>query len=298
MAARFENIIGLLPAAGRATRVAPLPVSKELFPVGFGDIEGLPGPRPKVAAHYLLERMRLAGAGKAYIVLRRGKWDIPAYFGDGQQFGMHLAYLIMGRPFGVPYTLDQAYPFISSATILFGFPDIVFFPQDVYVRLLQSLDSADADLALGVFKAQRTEKMDMVELDSQDRILRIDIKPRQTRLTQTWITAAWRPAFTEFMHGFVARHAGSHTPHGNAWGAAEPAELYMGDVIRASMAAGMGISVVCFNNGRYLDIGTPEDIATATDFVAAVEDTSGGGRSPPGPWKGGCYGGHSKEGKK
>jgi glucose-1-phosphate thymidylyltransferase len=46
--------------------------------------------------------MQLAGIDKAYFILRSGKWDIPAYFGDGEMLSMNLGYLIMNLPFGVP----------------------------------------------------------------------------------------------------------------------------------------------------------------------------------------------------
>jgi glucose-1-phosphate thymidylyltransferase len=80
--------------------------------------------------------MRLAGVTRAYIVLREGKWDIPAYLGDGTMLNMHLAYLMMRLPFGAPYTLDQAYPFVQDALVAFGFPDIIFQPDDAFVQLL------------------------------------------------------------------------------------------------------------------------------------------------------------------
>lgn len=60
-----QEVIGLLPAAGQATRIAPLPGSKELYPIGFRSVEG-GSLRPKVVCHYLLEKMRLAGIRKAY----------------------------------------------------------------------------------------------------------------------------------------------------------------------------------------------------------------------------------------
>jgi glucose-1-phosphate thymidylyltransferase len=260
------NIIGLLPAAGRASRVSPLPGSKELFPVGFGPMAGRRGLRPKVAAHYLLEQMRLAGARQAYIILRSGKWDIPAYFGDGHLQDMHLAYLIMRHPFGVPYTLDQAYPFIQSATIVFGFPDIVFFPRNAYVQLLAHMTAHDADVTLGVFTAQRPEKMDMVEPGEADRVCRIEIKPRVTHLTQTWIAAVWKPAFTQFMHESVARDAENRRQSDTA-GSVPDRELHLGETIQAAIDHKLNVSMVRFDSGRYLDIGTPEDIVAAANFV-------------------------------
>ena len=75
----MTDLIGLIPAGGSATRIAPLPCSKEVYPVGFQRSADGSVPRPKVACEYLLERMRLAGVNRAYIVLREGKWDIPAF---------------------------------------------------------------------------------------------------------------------------------------------------------------------------------------------------------------------------
>ena len=97
------KVLGLIPAAGKAARLSPLPFSKELYPIGFGPVGQGHSLRPKVVCHYLLEKMQFAGITKAYIILRNGKWDIPAYLGDGKMLDMNLAYLIMRLPFGVPY---------------------------------------------------------------------------------------------------------------------------------------------------------------------------------------------------
>ena len=118
------EIVGLIPAGGKGKRIAPLPCSKELYPVGFHNAHEELGLRPKVVSHYLLEKMRLAAVTNAYVILRKGKWDIPGYFSDGKMLEMNLAYLMMDLPFGVPYTLDQAYPFVKDSTVVFGFPDI------------------------------------------------------------------------------------------------------------------------------------------------------------------------------
>ena len=90
---------------------------------------------------------------KAYIILREGKWDIPAYFGDGKSLNMHLAYLMMGLPFGVPYTLDQAYPFLQDALVALGFPDMIVEPDYAFVRLLAKREEVNADIVLGLFSA-------------------------------------------------------------------------------------------------------------------------------------------------
>ena len=111
------DVIGLMPAAGLSTRIGHLPCSKEVYPVGFQRVDKDGNLYPKVACHYLLEKMRFAGISKVYIVLRKGKWDIPSYLGDGAMLNMQLAYLMMRLPFGTPYTIDQAYPFVKDSLV-------------------------------------------------------------------------------------------------------------------------------------------------------------------------------------
>src|SRR5262245_38282108 len=151
------ELIGLLPAGGQAVRISPLPCSKELFPIGFRSVEEGKSRRPKAVAQYLLEKMRYAGFSKAYIVLRPGKWDIPAYFGDGSMLDMQLGYLMLGLPHGVPFTLDQAYPFVRHATVAFGFPDILFDSDDGFVRLLERQSASGSDITLGLFSATHAQ---------------------------------------------------------------------------------------------------------------------------------------------
>ena len=54
----FQEVIGLVPAAGQGTRISPLPCSKELYPVGFRQVDEKGTVQPKVVCHYLLEKMR------------------------------------------------------------------------------------------------------------------------------------------------------------------------------------------------------------------------------------------------
>ena len=130
------DVVSVIPAAGLATRLSPLPFSKELYPIGFSTAADHRPIRPKMVCQYLLERLHAAGINKAYIVIRDGKWDIPGFLGDGHTLGMNLAYLIMRLPFGAPYSIDQAYPFVKDAVVALGFPDIIFQPEDAFKQLL------------------------------------------------------------------------------------------------------------------------------------------------------------------
>ncbi|MEW5961030.1 MAG: sugar phosphate nucleotidyltransferase [Chloroflexota bacterium] len=258
-----RELVGVIPAGGQATRIAPLPCSKELYPVGFRPVDEGRSVRPKVVCHYLLEKIRLAGAIKAYIILRAGKWDIPAYLGDGAMLDMHLAYLMMNLPYGAPYTLDQAYPFVQDAMVAFGFPDIIFEPDDAFIQLLSRQVTTEADVVLGLFPADQPHKMDMVDLDDAGRVRDIVIKPQQTSLPYTWIIAVWTPIFTHFLHEYLAKLQTEIFKHKTRKKAAKPDELFVGDIIRAAIQTGLRIETALFAEGHYLDIGTPEDLVNA-----------------------------------
>jgi len=262
MRTRYEEVIGLIPAAGKASRLAPLPCSKELFPLGFRSVGSKGGLRPKVAAHFLLEKMRLAGVGKAYVVLRKGKWDIPAYFGDGRMLDMKLAYLVAQSPFGVPYTLDEAFPFVERSLVALGFPDMVLEPEDAFVQLLAKREATGADLVLGLFPAWQPRKTDMVNLDESGRVCSIEIKPKTTDLTYAWEVAVWTPGFTRFMHDFVSSDSRKRDLE-TGTGPARFAEVQVSEVVQAAINDGLHVESVVFEHGRCLDIGTPEDLVRA-----------------------------------
>lgn len=253
-----REVIGLIPAGGQGSRIGVLPCSKEIYPIGFDQsIET----RPKAISQYLLEKMHLAGVNKAYIVLREGKWDIPSYLRDGKTADMNLAYLIMDAPFGVPYTIDQAFAFVREATIAFGFPDIFFKPHDVFVKLLKRLTDHDCDVVLGLFPADRPYKVDMVDIDHRGLIKNIVIKPRQTSLQFTWGVAVWSPVFTRFMHACVKEQEPS---------AAQKPELFMGEVVRLAIAEGLHVEAVHVSEEPFLDIGTPDDLFRTVQRLVAV----------------------------
>jgi glucose-1-phosphate thymidylyltransferase len=257
-----REVIGLLPAGGQATRISPLPCSKEVYPIGFRSVDHSHGLRPKVVCHYLLEKMQLAGITKAYIVLRQGKWDIPAYLGDGTMLDMHLAYFIMRLPFGAPYTLDQAYPFVKDAVIALGFPDIIFQPDDAFVRLLAKQRSTNADIVLGLFPTDQPQTADMVDFDEDGKVNQIVIKPQYTRLKYAWVIAVWTSVFTHFMHEYLTNTLleGQNGTELKIQGARE---VFIGDVIQAGMNNGLRVESELFLDASYIDIGTPESLAKA-----------------------------------
>jgi len=254
-----------MPAGGKASRVAPLPCSKELFPIGFGPTDNEQSLRPKVVSHFLLESMRVGNIKKVYIILREGKWDIPTYFGDGKMLDMHLAYLMMDLPYGVPYTLDQAYPFIKDSIVALGFPDMIFQPEDAFLKLLVKQEESHADIVLGLFPALQPSKTDMVEIDENGRLRSIIIKPGHTELVYAWEIAVWTPLFSRFLHDHVlSKQVGVNKDKVGSHCNSQHEELHVGEVIQAAITSNMLIEGVIFQDGRCIDIGTPEDLMKAS----------------------------------
>lgn len=258
-----REVVGLIPAGGEATRLAPLPLSKELFPIGFRRVNDQWGIRPKPVCLYLLESLRLAGIENAFVVLRRGKWDLPAYLGDGRAFGLNLAYLMLGLPYGVPYTLDQAYPFVRHSLVAVGFPDVIFQPADAFVKLLDRQAATGAEVVLGLFPTDQPQKADMVEVGDDGRVYRIEIKPEQTHLRYTWMIAVWTPTFTQFMHEYLKTSQAAASETGAPPPGAAERELYLGDIVQQAIAENLLVESVCFHHGACLDIGTPDDLVRA-----------------------------------
>jgi glucose-1-phosphate thymidylyltransferase len=258
-----NKIIGLIPAGGKAERLAPLPCSKELYPIGFQHFENGRSLHPKPVCLYLLEKMWLASIEKAYIILRNGKWDIPAYLADGSSLNINLAYLIARLPFGVPYTLDTAYPFVQDSIIVFGFPDIIFEPDDAFQQLLARHASTNADIVLGLFPVDKPPKWHMVEVNNEGRILKIIKNPNQTKLKYTWIIAVWTPVFSSFMHEYLKKIREKNENLGDNNNSLIQQELFLSDVIQDAINNDLHVEGVIFPDKTCLDIGTMDDLVKA-----------------------------------
>ena len=265
-----RDVIGLVPAGGVGSRVAPLPGSKELFPIGFRTTPEHKGPRPKAVCHYLLEAMETAGVRRICMILRGGKWDLPEYLGDGSELGLDIAYLMINAPFGAPFTIDQAYPWLGTSRVAFGFPDIIFRPRDAYRTLLEQQERTGADVVLGAFPADRPQAVDMVDFDSSGVLRSISIKPKTTSLRYTWSIAVWTPRFSHFLHERVQEHlSGAQHPQESAQLATR--EWYVGEFITDAVRQGLRVEVEVVSDEPFVDIGTPTSLVAAVRRFAADE---------------------------
>lgn len=249
----MSNVVGIIPAAGKGSRLAPFPCPKELFPVGYQDypVQGKIERRPKVISQYLFEEMLTAGAKRIFVVLGEGKHDIMRYYGAGRRFGAHVAYLYQDVLRGMPFALDLAYPWLNGETVIFGMPDTIIEPRDAFAQLLAHHQAKEADLTLGIFYTDTPWKFSPVKVDEHGRVLYNVDKPKETRLRNTWGICCWGPQFTELMHRYLAELVG------------EDREVVLSDVFNEALSQSLNVQGLYLEAGQYLDIGTAEELDTA-----------------------------------
>jgi len=248
------KVVGLIPAAGHGTRLAPFPCPKELFPVGYQDygVNGKVERRPKVVSQYLFEELVAAGAGQILIIVGDGKHDIMRYYGAGRRFGAHVAYLYQDELRGMPFALDLAYPWLKGdETIVFGMPDTIVEPKDAFVRLLDYHADRGADLTLGLFATDTPWKFGMVGLDADGRVVYNVDKPADSDLKYMWGICCWGARFTELMHSYL-----QCLPAGAK-------EVVLSEVFNEALHQKLEVWGLCFDDGQYLDIGTSAELDAA-----------------------------------
>jgi glucose-1-phosphate thymidylyltransferase len=153
---------------------------------------------------------------------------------------------------------------VKHNTIAFGFPDILFGPDDVFEQLHARMDDADAELVLGLYPATEPADVDMVDLDNTGHVRGIFLKPKSTTLSFTWTCAVWRPGFTEIMHDAVkAAHASAESSPSAYEGLDAQGDFPVGAVIKRAIEANLRVCGVAFEDQTFLDIGTPRSLARA-----------------------------------
>jgi dTDP-glucose pyrophosphorylase len=237
---------GIVPAAGRGSRIQPLAFSKELLPVGSCVSGG--SERPCAVSEYLVERMILAGADKIAFVIGPGKSDILGYFGAGYEHAA-VAYVVQPAPCGLCDAVFRAGPLLDDAPVLVGLPDTIWFPKDGFTAL------PDDTLSFLLFPVERPEFFDAVLLDPDGRVRGIEVK--QQGDPSRWVWGAFKmPARI-----FRALH--------RLWVRRGRRDEYMGTLVNAYLAQG-GEAVGVKAGQAYVDVGT------LNGYRAALEVLGGG----------------------
>jgi glucose-1-phosphate thymidylyltransferase len=240
---------GIVPAAGRGSRIQPLAFSKELLPVGSRADCGRD--RPCAVSEYLIERLILGGADKICFVISPGKSDILEYYGD--RYGdAELAYVVQPQALGLCDAVFRARTVVGTQEdVLVGLPDTVWFPEDALSAL------PDAELSFLLFPVEHPEFFDAVVLDG-DRVREIQVK--QANAASKWIWGAFRMSAA----GFRDLHL--------LWRQRGCRDEYFGTLVNGYIqAGGRGIGVKAGES--YVDVGTVNGYRTAMLLLADMQSS-------------------------
>ena len=240
---------GIVPAAGRGTRIQPLAFSKELLPVGSRIDHGVE--RPCAVSEYLIERMILGGCDRICFVISPGKSDILEYFGDA--YGMSkIAYVVQNKPAGLCDAIFRAHCVIApNETVVIGLPDTIWFPKAGLAEL------PDDKLSFLLFPVEHPEFFDAVVLEGQDTVREIQVKKQGA--ASHWIWGAFK------MPGFVFAELRA------LWHARQCKDEYFGTLINAWLAQG-GEAIGVRAGTDYVDIGTLNGYRAALTLLSSVAD--------------------------
>jgi dTDP-glucose pyrophosphorylase len=246
---------GIIPAAGKGSRIQPLAFSKELLPLGALFEGG--GPRPRAVSDYLMERLVIGGATRLCCVISPSKSDILAYYG-GSAYGAPLCYCVQPEPLGLCDAIFRALPVIDpNQPVLVGLPDTVWFPAN-------GLRALPADrLSFLLFPVDHPQFFDAVVADENGRVQEIQVK--QPGAKSNWIWGAFKMPGEVFqsLHDLWLRRR----------------DEYIGTLVNAWLAEG-GEAWSVRAGRSYLDVGAMEGYIEAMRTLAdPAQQTAGSRRS-------------------
>jgi len=240
---------GVIPAAGRGSRIQPLAFSKELLPVGSKTEAGIA--RPCAVSEYLVERMILAGADKICFVIAPGKCDILQYFGDAYG-AASTVFVVQPQPGGLCDAIFRAEVVLNDdEPVLVGLPDTIWFPKAALTQL------PDDELSFLLFPVEQPHLFDAVRLDG-DRVLEIQVKHQNP--TSHWIWGAFK------MPGKLFRELRC------LWEERGHKDEYFGTLVNAYLEAGGSARGICAGEA-YVDVGTLHGYRAAMSFLAETGES-------------------------
>jgi glucose-1-phosphate thymidylyltransferase len=241
-----KDYVGVIPAAGLASRLGPLGYPKELLPITYVAAEG--GhlrPMPVIEASF--RQLRTAGVERALVITSDRKPELMQYLGNGGGLGLDLAYLQQARAEGLASAVALSLPWTRGANACLLLPDTIVRPEHALRDVCALFESQNADLVLGVLPTDKPKELGPVRFDASRRVIEVQDKPAETDLRNSWSMAVWGPAFGELLEGAVKRNPGQS----------------LGAVFQQAIEARLDVQAMWFADGAFYDVGTPKGLAEA-----------------------------------
>ncbi len=241
---------GIILAGGSGTRLYPLTMvtSKQLLPV-----------YDKPMIYYPLSTLMLAGIRE--ILLISTPQDLPNFerlLGDGGQYGISLSYKVQPSPDGLAQAFLLGEDFIGGQPCAMVLGDNIFYGNG-FGRLLREAadDAGEGKATVFGYYVNDPKRFGIVEFDGQGRVISVEEKPQEPK-SNYCITGLY------FYDGRVTEYAKQVKPSARG-------ELEITDLNRMYLKDG-SLNVKLLGRGfAWLDTGTVDSLAEATDFVQTLQ---------------------------
>ncbi len=245
---------GIILAGGSGTRLYPLTMvtSKQLLPI-----------YDKPMIYYPLSVLMMAGVKEILIISTPE--DTPRFaslLGDGSKFGIDLTYKVQPSPDGLAQAFIIGEDFIGDDCACMVLGDNIFYGAGLKRGLKRAMQNAENGIATVFgYHVPDPERFGVVEFDENKKAISIEEKPEKPKSNYA-VTGLY------FYDNSVVKYAKELKP-------SKRGELEITDLNRIYLEAGK-LDVVTFSRGMtWLDTGTHQSLADATDFVKMVEEHQG-----------------------
>ena len=246
---------GIILAGGSGTRLYPLTMvtSKQLLPV-----------YDKPMVYYPLSTLMLAGIKDILIIST--PTDLPNFeklLGDGSQYGINLSYKVQPTPDGLAQAFILGEEFIGDDACAMVLGDNIFYGNGFGTILRNAKKNAEENHRATVFGyyVPDPERFGVVDFDENGHALSIEEKPENPKSNYAVTGLYFYPAG-------VSAKANQVRP--SARGELEITtlnEMYLKEKILDVQLLGRGFA--------WLDTGTKDSLAEATNFVQMVQNRQG-----------------------
>jgi len=242
---------GIILAGGAGTRLHPLTrvVSKQLLPV-----------YDKPMIFYPLSTLMLAGIREVLIIST--PVDLPMFerlLGDGSDLGMKFSYKVQEVPNGLAQAFVLGEEFLGDDDACLVLGDNIFYGADL-PKMLRAANESKSPTVFG-YRVADPERYGVVEFDESGKAVSLEEKPKLPRSNYAVVGLYFYP-------NSVVKIAKELKPSARG-------EYEITDVNKVYLNRGE-LEVRTMGRGyAWLDTGTHQSLADATNFVRAIIDRQG-----------------------